>query len=251
MSLDLSNNIIVQSGVTNNGDYTDRIIRDGLTVYLDSMDENSYPGSGTSWLDLSGNGNNGTMVRMNSPSSGNLSGFDTNTGYMMFDRHLGTANGDINNVIEIPNSTSLDQCLCENGMTIEFWHKQTTYYTSVISKWNGSWEFYYNPTLVFRTQGTGANDWNTALTNSSGTWRNICFTHDGRNRHYYLNGQKLGDNTNVISAQNTTNLVSVGAYYNGTYACKGALPIYRLYNRVLQPYEIAVNFQANRGRFGL
>jgi hypothetical protein len=251
MPINLSNNILTQSGFTNNGDYADRIIRDGLTVYLDSMNINSYPGSGTVWYDLSYNGNNGTMVNMNSPSASNTSGFDTNTKYMMFDRHVGTSNTDVNNYISITNSDSLDQCLCQNGMTIEMWYRETSYYTSVLSKWDGSWEFYYNPTLYFRTQGTGSNDWNTTLSNSSGTWRQHVFTHDGRTRRYYINGVQSGENFNQISGQNTSNVVSIGAYYNGYYACYGALPIYRLYNRVLHPYEIAVNFQANRGRFGL
>ena len=33
-----------------------KIVRDGLVLYLDAADKNSYPGSGTTWYDLSGNG---------------------------------------------------------------------------------------------------------------------------------------------------------------------------------------------------
>lgn len=38
-----------------------RIITDGLMLVLDASDKNSYPGSGTTWFDISGNGRNGTF----------------------------------------------------------------------------------------------------------------------------------------------------------------------------------------------
>jgi hypothetical protein len=38
------------------------IIEDGLVLALDAADKNSYPGSGTTWFDLSGNGNNSSLV---------------------------------------------------------------------------------------------------------------------------------------------------------------------------------------------
>ena len=38
------------------------IIDDGLVLYLDAGNIQSYPGSGTTWTDLSGNNNNGTLV---------------------------------------------------------------------------------------------------------------------------------------------------------------------------------------------
>ena len=46
-----------------------RIITDGLVLSLDAGDRNSYPGSGTIWNDMSGNGNNGTLT--NGPTFSN------------------------------------------------------------------------------------------------------------------------------------------------------------------------------------
>ena len=43
-----------------------RIVTDGLVISLDAADRNSYPGSGTVWRDMSGRGNNATLV--NSPT---------------------------------------------------------------------------------------------------------------------------------------------------------------------------------------
>ena len=41
--------------------YNPKIITDGLVLNLDAADNNSYPGSGTNWGDLSGNGNDFTL----------------------------------------------------------------------------------------------------------------------------------------------------------------------------------------------
>jgi hypothetical protein len=49
------------------------MIQDGLILALNAADRNSYPGSGTTWNDLSGNNNTGTLT--NSPTYNNLGYF--------------------------------------------------------------------------------------------------------------------------------------------------------------------------------
>jgi hypothetical protein len=41
--------------------HSPKIITDGLVLCLDAGNPKSYPGSGTTWTDLSGNGNNGSL----------------------------------------------------------------------------------------------------------------------------------------------------------------------------------------------
>ena len=41
---------------------TQQIVKDGLVLALDAGNTKSYPGSGTSWSDLSGQGNTGTLT---------------------------------------------------------------------------------------------------------------------------------------------------------------------------------------------
>lgn len=251
MSIDVKGNIVSSTKITNTGVFKSTIVRDGLTCYLDSNNKDSYPGSGTVWYDLSGNGNNGTMYYMNSPSAGNTSGFDTTTGYMMFDRHLGASDGTANNFVRVPNSTSLADCICQNGMSMEMWIKETSYVCTAITKCSGSWEIYYCSGLVFRTEGTGGNDGGTSAATSPGTWRQIVVTHNGTNRRVYINGLPVLNDINIVSGQSTTSNVAIGAYDGGVYSCIASIPIYLLYNRELNPYEIAQNFQAQRGRVGL
>ena len=227
------------------------LIQNGLVLCLDSTDANSYPGSGTTWYDVSGNGNHGTLTGFTGPSAGSTSGFDTNTKYMMFDRHSGTGDGNVNNRVIISNSNSLDEVLCQNGMTIDMWVRETSYYCTALTKWDGSWEVYYCSGLVFRTQGTGGTDISTGVASSPGTWRNIITTHNGTTAQVYVNGVLISNNSNSVSNQNTTNNISIGAYENGTYATYGAIPIYRLYNYPLSAQEVLQNYNAQKSRFGL
>ena len=46
--------------------YSPNIVRSGLVLALDAADSNSYPGSGTTWYDVSGNGYQATMSNMTS-----------------------------------------------------------------------------------------------------------------------------------------------------------------------------------------
>tara|TARA_R110000822_G_scaffold260030_1_gene385076 strand:- start:1708 stop:2406 length:699 start_codon:yes stop_codon:yes gene_type:complete len=224
------------------------IVRDGLTLLLDSRSSRSYPGTGTTWYDLSGNDNHGTLVNFSGPSAGSTSGFDTTTKLMMYDRHVGTSNGTSNNYVNIPNSNSLDNCLITNGMSISFWFRQDTYRCTAMTKWNGSWEVYYCANLVFRTSGTGGSDLNTGDTALSG-FHNICVTSTATGRLVYVNGVVQATGTNTVSTQDTTNPVSIGAYYNGNYALEGSLPYYALYSRELTSEEVNQNYNALKSGF--
>jgi hypothetical protein len=61
MGLDINGNSLTRLTVGAQGQAINHIIQDGLVLYLDAADKNSYPGSGTVWYDLSGNGYNGTF----------------------------------------------------------------------------------------------------------------------------------------------------------------------------------------------
>jgi len=52
--------------------HSPRIVTDGLVLALDAGNTKSYPGTGTAWTDLSGNGNNGTLVNGVGYSGDNL-----------------------------------------------------------------------------------------------------------------------------------------------------------------------------------
>ena len=57
--------------------YNPRIVTDGLVLCLDAGNSKSYPGSGTTWTDLSGNARNFTWVSSPSYTSGSIPYFST------------------------------------------------------------------------------------------------------------------------------------------------------------------------------
>ena len=58
-----------------------KIVTNGLVLNLDAGQQNSYPGIGTAWTDLSGNGRTGTLTNMEIPSDYS----STNGGSLTFD----------------------------------------------------------------------------------------------------------------------------------------------------------------------
>jgi hypothetical protein len=86
--------------------YSPRIVTDGLVLYLDAANPRSYPGSGTTWSDLSRGGNNGVLT--NGPTFNSA-----NNGSIVFD---GT-----NDFIQCSNRTTINL-----GLTIETVIKTTS-----------------------------------------------------------------------------------------------------------------------------
>jgi hypothetical protein len=70
MAFDINGNVIVDLQIKNFN--TTTLVRDNLMLYLDAQVHSSYPGTGTSWYDLSGNGYDFTLV--NSPTFGTYNG---------------------------------------------------------------------------------------------------------------------------------------------------------------------------------
>jgi hypothetical protein len=113
----------------------DNIVRDGLVLDLDAGISASYPGSGTTWTDLSGNGNTGTLT--NGPTYSSANG-----GSIVFD---GT-----DDVVDTFNASSL------TDMTIEMWIYDTrSSGERDILSYNGNSGSYAFNGSTFRTDGNG------------------------------------------------------------------------------------------------
>ena len=237
------------------------IVKDGLTVLLDSRSPRSYPGSGNTWFDLSGNNNHASLNNFTGPGASTTSGYNSTTRFMMFDRHVGTSNTAVNNVAVIPSSDTTEECTIlgtPGGFSTMFWFRQDQYRCTALAKMNNCWEVYYCSNLVFRTQGTGGNDYNTGISQSVNAFffQFVAVTHTGNERKVYLNRldqdiYRLNtplENSNTVTSQSPSS-IGVGAYSNGYYSCQGALPYYMLYNRPLSEDEIRQNFNATKRGF--
>ena len=62
------------------------LVLDGLFLYVDAANTNSYPGTGTTWFDISGNNRNGTLTNgpVYSTSNGGIFTFDGINDFVSF-----------------------------------------------------------------------------------------------------------------------------------------------------------------------
>lgn len=224
--------------------FSPKTVTSGLVLYVDAGNLKSYRGSGTSFSDMSGAANNGTLT--NGPTFSSTSG-----GAIVFDGvddyvDLGTGSGtldQLSNVITI--QAMINTAYPTNRMTI-----YSTGYTGqgimfgTSANTPGGLEVYYPSWYVAYTAGS-------LLT--ANTWYHVAYTRSGTGsgtHKFYVNGvsQALSSDTSAnFSAISTTKYIGYrsGVMYNGSIACLS------VYNRPLAPDEILQNFNAIRGRFNI
>ena len=186
--------------------YNSSIVTNGLVLCLDAGNPRSYPGSGTLWNDVSGNGNNGTLN--NSPTY--TSGVN---GYFTFDA--------VNDYVD-SGKTATQLGVYDADYTFDAWvyptdltSDRTMFGTDTTATREGMH-------LVFRSgaiyQGHFASDF-TAGTATLNAWNNISYTYvkSSGAASIYKNGVLQGTGT-IASFIGTTNILigrwAVGYYFS-------------------------------------
>jgi len=228
--------------------YNPRTVTDGLVLALDAGNTKSYPGSGTTWTDLSGEGNNGTLtngVGYNGSNNGALS-FDGVDDYVQ-----GT----------IPSSTFT------GPHSICCW-----FYRETVKQWSGLFSNNVNATScsIFTFINT-TNSLGTNQAGVNGTAIAIDLGADHLNKWIYgvitYAGVSSGSAVNVYAYKDGSlltasgslywNMSSSSSYYVGRHWTSavqvhdGFIPQVSVYNRSLTASEVQQNFNALRGRFGI
>lgn len=216
-----------------------KIVTDGLVLALDAGDRNSYPGTGTLWKDLSGNGYHGTLT--NGPTFNSSNG-----GSIVFDG--------IDDYVECPLAwapTSFSVYWFMNPttrynynqqiLTAAGWGKFVFHTTTDGSVYVGT-DVYsrFTPTEL------GAN---TVILN---TYQQFCFTynHSSNTGTFYKNGNLLATKTAMGVSEAWPNF-QIGNSNGSTATVHGNIPIVRIYNRVLSSQEISQNYNVQKSRFNL
>ena len=219
----------------------------GLVLALDAANSKSYPGSGTTWTDLTGLGNTGTLT--NGPTYSSANG-----GSIVFD---GSNDG-----IQLPGTN-----FSLNTMTISAWNYSSNYNQNgfIFEKTtNGSvntqYSLFYNGdnTIYYRTYGISPTGDLTANTTTAGIvnnqWNNIVATFDGTNKRIYVNGVLAATSVTLSGTvtQNTTGAAYIGIYGNfAGYPFNGRIAQTQIYNKALTAAEIKQNFNATRARYSI
>jgi hypothetical protein len=206
------------------------ITSNGLVFCVDAANPKSYPGSGTTWFDISGNQHNitlGSTVSFVSSFGGvlnfpeNADGYGRNTSM-----NLSSSNYTVMSFVR-KNSNGND------GRTI--------------TAYNNNWLLGHHDTTYGDYYAEGwVNNISSPISDT--VWRMFTGTGDisGDSYSLYINDQIIITNSNGSAGPNGWNLNNQYSQYSD---CQIANLI--CYNRVLTAAEIAQNFNALRLRFGI
>jgi hypothetical protein len=220
----------------------------GLVLCLDAGNTKSYPGSGTTWTDLSGRGNTGTLV--NGPTYSSANG-----GSIVFDGS--------NDYVLVNSSASIPYGSTARTVSIWFYTNTTTwandannlfFYGSNVNGNAFGIDFSTYPSMEVFTWGGAGRDLTFSTTYSQVGWKNITVTYNGSTTILIYENGTFTQTLTLTSACNTTSSdVYIGAvnpsiltaYYDGRIANT------KIYNRALSAAEVSQNFNALRGRYGI
>jgi hypothetical protein len=241
-----------------NRDY-ESIVTNGLILNLDAgfspsfatIPSNANSSTVTSWYDLSGQGNNGTLI--NSPSYSSNNG-----GTLRFDG--------VDDRVLVSSETTSPFSFGTGPFTISFWYRNIDWsgyqnFWSSGAGSNGSQGVvgirYSNNTYPYYYYANGFKivDYNSQTMN---VWYYSTLVGNGgsdgnRNIKLYLNGNQVGDTftTNYNFSDGRFLIGANQSSLGGTEGTNGNISQFSIYNRALSNSEILQNFNALKGRYGL
>ena len=220
--------------------HSPRIVTDGLVLALDAGNTKSYPGSGTTWTDLSGNSNTGTLT--NGPTYSSADG-----GYLNFD---GT-----DDYVDVSGSISV------SAATFLAWVRldgDQSHFTGVIfsrSSDVSGMNFYSTSEQIAYHWNNASNtyNWQSGLIVPTQEWCMISVNVNSSSATAYLcRSSGITSATNTVSHSSITlDAINVGRDSNSGRDLDGRMSVAMIYNRALTASEVAQNYNAFRGRYGL
>lgn len=214
------------------------IVTSGLVCCFDAGNPRSYPGSGTTIKDVSGNGNPGTLTNGPTYSS-------SNGGVLVFDG--------VDDFVVSPspgsysNYTFMFFCKWNAGTTYDRLFGLSNFGTyTILSPSNVG--FHYNPVGGSPPSVTLSSGVNIGY----GVWCHIAVTVDasGNLVTIYINGA-MQNATTTMPSQNFAGNFYLGAQNTGGLVANCTFGVFSLYNSVLTADQVRQNFNALRGRYGI
>lgn len=210
------------------------IVTSGLILCLDAANPRSYPGSGTVWTDMSGSGIIGTLTNGPTFSSSNL-------GSIVFDGVNDYVELNSNNIITGTTPFTFD-CFytisaAYNAELLGNYPAQGAGSIWIAGRY-GIW--FTSGYVYFPTQPLALGTYHMAITRTSGGAIVL-----------YLNGVSVatGSNTTSITAGVNFRIGSDTPSYGEQLG--GAIYNMKVYNIALTADQVAQNFNALRGRYGI
>ena len=224
--------------------YQGNVVTSGLVLALDAGNLVSYGGTGTSWKDLTTNGNNGTLV--NGPTYSTLNG-----GSIVFDGLDDTVSF---SAITLGSTFTISQTLVASG-TYNYGYMPigggsiysgSTYRGYVWFNTNSS---FTTTELIFAQDGeVGGFNFTLPTPIPRYTLFQYTLVKNGSTAYFYINGNLI--TTQSVSAGTNFTVRNLGWSYSSYYMNRNLYNT-QIYNRALSDMEVQQNFNANRGRYGL
>ncbi len=223
------------------------IVRTDLQIYLDSTVAQSYPGSGTAWFDLSGNGRtfswNSTGFVSGAPSYFTTSGR----------RALGPAS----NSVGINNTSGYTIIVVSRVLSFTANHAFKFHRSGSSSQTRGiAPHLPWTDGNIYFDQGGCCNAdtrTNVAWGGNTSTWYMWTFTAGARGREIIRNASVLTTNTtaraNIDLSSVQIELASSDEYGGASSAWNAHLGAFLVYNRQLSLAEITENYNLLKQRF--
>ena len=220
-----------------------QIVRNGLSCLLDAGNSDSYPGSGTSWFDISGNNRHFTWSSAPSFSYENsLAYFNTTTR---------TCTGPASNSFGINNTSGYTiMVACKNNSLVnssafQFYGSDN----SGLNEFRGIYTHIPVNNIVYFDQGgccSSTKRLSVSVTNTT-SWNIWVFKKDSNNRKIFRNSSTIASTT---TASANIDLLSTNVRV-GDNLWDTRLQSFFVYNRGLTDLEILQNYNALKGRFSL
>jgi hypothetical protein len=218
---------------------------DNLVLHYNPGMTESYPGTGTSLFDLSGNGLNGTMSNLTYSNS------------------AFTFNGSTSQV-NISDNAALEPGT--GSWTIEVWFNTADESGTVLGKYNNGGN---GANISYALRLTGSNSIRADFSNgttaqvtdnftfNANTWVQMVYVWDKTNNNIYTYSNGALKQTKAINISggilNASTNLYLGSYNGGEYSqyFNGKMGIVRLYKKALSATEVLKNYDASKANYGI
>jgi hypothetical protein len=224
--------------------YSPKVVTDGLVLYVDAANPNSYVSGSTTWRDISRGGSIGTLT--NGPTYSSANG-----GSIVFDG--------VDDYVLLPTSSILQPSQFTNNVwfnanvitSISDFQTLFGYSDGVGTNWRYGYSLAVYNNRVYSSIGNGGTSFTLNTPVITNTWYNATQVFNGTTQSLYLNGTLI---TTLASSLSYISALKPIIGYGGTgYVVyfKGNIANVSFYNRALSATEVRQNYNATKTRFGL